>query len=191
MYIYNKTRLSLIVDKPGGSVLLLCILCISLFAACSKSNSSQTRTLNQVETQLLGKWYVWKQIDSQLYYNGTLLSTDTTKTYHKTYTNFTSANYIEFKSGAYNSTAVAIGNLGLQCIDNSYGLSAPAGCASPIGSTDSCFWFYDDVDLNQLQINQAVFYIIVLKSDSLVLRYTTSSVPGLVKYNYNWCYLYR
>ena len=158
--------------------------------ACSKSNAPQTRTLNQVETQLLGTWYVWKQIDSQFYYNGSVLSTDTTKTYHKIYTNFTSANQIVFKSGTYISNSVAIGNLGLQCIDNSYGLSVNA-CATATGTADSCYWFYDDVNLMQLQINQYAFYIIELTNDTLILRYTDRDVPGLVKYNYNRCYLHR
>ena len=163
-----------------------------MLAACSKSNnSSQPRALNQIETQLLGTWYISKQIDSQLYYNGSILSTDTTKTYYKTYINFTSDNYITFKSDPYNSQTAAIGNLGLQCIDNSYGLSLQDAFASATGTTDSCYWFYDDVDLMQLQINEATYYIAKLTNDTLVLHYTDRSVPGLVKYNYNWCYLHR
>ena len=178
-------------NKYRNTILLLSALCICMLGACSKSNNaSQPRTLNQIETQLLGTWYIYKQIDSQLYYNGSILSTDTTKTYYKTYNNFTSGNYITFKSDAYNSQTAAIGNLGLQCIDNSYGLSSN-GSASATGTADSVYWFYDETDLMQLQINKYAFYVIKLTNDTLVLRYSDQFVPGLVKYNYNWCYLYR
>ena len=159
--------------------------------ACTKSNSSSQPSLNDTEIQLQGTWYVWKQVDSQLYYVGTKLSTDTTKTYCKIYTNFTSANYIEFKSGPYNSPNVSIGNLGLQCIDNSYGLSSSLACASATGTKDSIFWFYDNVNLMQLEIGQSIYYIARLTNDSLVLWYNNGGIIVGEKYNYNWCYLHR
>ena len=179
--------------RSQHTIYFLSMLCICLFIACTKSssNNSQTRTLNQVETQLLGTWYVRKQVDTQLYYVGGMLSNDTSKTYCHIYTNFTTANQITFKSGAYNSSTVALGNNGLQCIDNSYGLSSASGCASPTGLTDSVFWYYDDVDLMQLQINQSAFYVVTLTSDSLVLWYNNGDIPIATQYNYNWCYLHR
>ena len=93
--------------KPGYKILFIFLLFISLMWACKKTNTPQpVVTLNQTETQLLGKWYVWKQLDTQLYYIGTNLSSDTNKTYFKTYKNFTAANYIEFRSAAYISPTV-------------------------------------------------------------------------------------
>ncbi len=178
-------------DSALKKTLLLSVICICLLAACSKSNNSQTRTLNQTEMQLLGTWYVYKQVDTQLYYSAGILSSDTSKTYCHVYTNFTSANKIVFKSGAYNTTAAAIGNLGLQCIDNSYGLSSLSGCASTKGVPDSSFWYYDDVNLMQLQISQSAYYIAMLTSDTLVLWYDNGDVLHTSQYNYNWCYLHR
>ena len=139
---------------------------------------------------LLGTWHVWKQVDSQLYYINSKLSTDTTKTYCKIYTNFTSDNYIEFKSGTYSSSTVSIGNLGLQCIDNSYGLSSHAS-ASLTGTKDSTFWFYDNVTLMQLEIGQSIYYITQLTNDSLVLWYNNGGIIVGEQYNYNWCFLHR
>ena len=160
--------------------------------ACKKTNTPQpVVTLNQTETQLLGKWYVWKQLDTQLYYIGTNLSSDTNKTYFKTYKNFTAANYIEFRSAAYISPTVSTGGLGLQCIDRSYGLSSPFALASTTGSYDSTFWFYDNVNLMQLQIGSVAYYIARLTSDSLALWYDNGGILVGSKFNYNWCYLHR
>ena len=165
---------------------------MSLLWACKKTNSSPpVVTLNQTETQLLGTWYVWKQLDTQLYYIGTNLSQDTSKTYLKIYKNFTAANYIEFRSAVYKSPTVSLGDLGLQCIDHSYGLASSFALASATGSYDSTFWFYDNVNLMQLQIGSVAYYIAKLTNDSLILWYNNGGVNVGSKFNYNWCYLHR
>jgi len=179
------------VGRNKYKILIIFTLCFGTFMACTKSNNPQPVTLNATENQLLGIWYIGKQVDTQFYYIGTVLSTDTNKTYIKTYTNYTSANYIEFKSATYYSPNVAIGNIGLQCIDHSYGLSSTYALASVNGTGDSSFWFYDNVNLMQLQIGSVAYYIVKLTSDSLVLWYDNDDILVGSKYNYNWCYLHR
>ena len=161
---------------------------IAILLSCSKPKTTQTRALTTQEQQLLGTWYITKQVDTQQYYINGGLSSDTSKTYYKTYTNFTSANHITFKSTAYKDPGIGIGNLGLQCIDYSYGLSSQAGAASATGTKDSTYWFWDD-DLLEIVINGIDYYIISVSANSLVLQYNTPYIAGLTKYDNNWCYL--
>ena len=170
-------------------ILSFSLLCAFLLAACTKSEKTQPRVLLPIETQLLGTWYVKKQVDTQQYYNiNGILLTDTTKTYIKTYTAFTSSNYIVFKSDAFNAAGTGLGNLSLQVIDHAYGLASANGCASISGIMDSTYWYYDDTRL-QILINQTPYDVISVTDTSLTLRYTTPYIAGTVKFDYNWCYL--
>ena len=160
------------------------LLALSIFVLFSCKAKKSERVLSATEKKLVGTWYVSKQLDTAIYYVNGVYSTDTTAEY----TNFSTSNYITFKSAV--SLNAGAGNPGLQCIDATYGLSTAAGSAKPVSSVNSAYWFYDD-NLSELVISQAEYNIIKLTSDTLVLEFITPYYAGLSVYDFNWCYLHK
>ena len=168
--------------------LFLFSLCAFLLVACKKSKP--VFGLNSTEKQVAGIWYVTKQIDSQQVFTpGGVLIGDTTKTFYKTDISFTSADYINFKSSenSYNST---LDDFLLNCVDASFGLSTGSASAHDGGVNNSTFWYYDE-NSEKLFVGLASYDIVQVTSNTLILHNYTEFVPGLTKFNYNWCYLHR
>lgn len=139
-------------------------------SACSKSgsgSSSSTSSLNSTESQLIGTWYLQKEVDSSGMPGIVSATGDTT------YTGYNNSYYQTFNSNQFGSTTTGGGANWKQETESwTLNLVPPVLSAAPGNATG--YWFFDNTT-NYLTIVQWQYSIVTLTGSQLVLKQAYST----------------